>query len=331
MPGPHDDRPSWIKVGVIAAIGFVVGVAWPRVVGVRLGPNAPGESSTTTAAAPRASDANDPTAPVASSAARAGASAAPAAVVAGGLATGTASAPAPSAPTPTSQISFIKPAVVSCRMEDGEIAKGATCGALPGFDAIALPKLRKLSQCATADGALGKLGVAFTVDFNTNKITASIARGSTVDNQDTFLMCVQSSFQSVSLAAIDHAHSRYALNYAVSFTPRPGAPAVAANKPGAGARNVPPPAVAPLGTAPAAPGAPPVPVAAAPALANGATAQVMWEVAIVRDAPRTGAVVARLQRGAQVQVGRGQEGWFHVNYGAGFATEGWVYRGSIGR
>src|SRR5947209_19974369 len=41
VPSPADDRPSWIKVGVIAAVGFAIGVAWPRVAGLRLGPNAP--------------------------------------------------------------------------------------------------------------------------------------------------------------------------------------------------------------------------------------------------------------------------------------------------
>ena len=33
IPGPAEDRPSWTKVGVIAAIGFLVGVAWPRLAG----------------------------------------------------------------------------------------------------------------------------------------------------------------------------------------------------------------------------------------------------------------------------------------------------------
>src|SRR5580658_2919615 len=40
-PPPAADTPSWTRVGVIAAIGFVVGVAWPRLAGVRLGPSLP--------------------------------------------------------------------------------------------------------------------------------------------------------------------------------------------------------------------------------------------------------------------------------------------------
>jgi SH3-like domain-containing protein len=56
--------------------------------------------------------------------------------------------------------------------------------------------------------------------------------------------------------------------------------------------------------------------------------EVAWEVAIVRDSPRTGAVVARLPRGTKVRLGANQEGWFKIAYGSG---EGWVYRGAIGR
>src|SRR5262245_26141870 len=41
VPKAGDDRPSWIKVGIIAVVGFAVGVAWPRVAGIRLGPTAP--------------------------------------------------------------------------------------------------------------------------------------------------------------------------------------------------------------------------------------------------------------------------------------------------
>jgi hypothetical protein len=59
--------------------------------------------------------------------------------------------------------------------------------------------------------------------------------------------------------------------------------------------------------------------------------QVVWEVAIVRDTPKTGQVVGRLQRGTKVRVGVMQDGWYRVRYGSGFTSEGWVYRGSIGK
>ena len=30
IPAAAEDRPSWTRVGVITAIGFIVGIAWPR-------------------------------------------------------------------------------------------------------------------------------------------------------------------------------------------------------------------------------------------------------------------------------------------------------------
>jgi hypothetical protein len=61
------------------------------------------------------------------------------------------------------------------------------------------------------------------------------------------------------------------------------------------------------------------------------TAQVEWEVAIVRDAPKTGKVIARLPRGTPLRVGPAKDGWYPAKYGDGFAGDGWIYRGAIGR
>src|SRR5690348_9955155 len=55
VPAPDRDSPGWVKVGVIAAVGFVIGIAWPRVMGVKLGPNAPGEAAAAASAAASAS------------------------------------------------------------------------------------------------------------------------------------------------------------------------------------------------------------------------------------------------------------------------------------
>src|ERR1700679_3571537 len=45
LPPASSDRPSWIKVGVIAVVGFGVGVVWPRLAGIRPGPSAPIEAT----------------------------------------------------------------------------------------------------------------------------------------------------------------------------------------------------------------------------------------------------------------------------------------------
>src|SRR6516164_307799 len=51
VPSADRDKPSWGRVGAIAVIGFVIGVAWPKLAGVRLGPSAPSDSVAATASA----------------------------------------------------------------------------------------------------------------------------------------------------------------------------------------------------------------------------------------------------------------------------------------
>jgi hypothetical protein len=124
-----------------------------------------------------------------------------------------------------------------------------------------------------------------------------------VDNKDSLDQCLRESFDRVSLNAVGHDNPLYGVFYSVTFTPRDSAGGAAA---------------ASLSTEQDTPSGP-------------QTAQVAWEVAIVRDSPRTGAVIGRLQRGARVRVGAGQDGWFRVKYGSDFGSEGWVYRGAIGK
>jgi hypothetical protein len=79
------------------------------------------------------------------------------------------------------------------------------------------------------------------------------------------------------------------------------------------------------------------PVDAAPSIHTSAgaadgTAQVVWETALIRDAPKTGKIVARLPRGTTIRVGPPiKDGWYPVKPGEGFTGEGWVFRGAIGR
>ncbi len=85
----------------------------------------------------------------------------------------------------------------------------------------------------------------------------------------------------------------------------------------------------------------PVPAATDPAAEPSASpsgspaglkpAQVEWEVALVRDSPKTGKILARLPRGSQVRVGPVKDGWYPVTYGSSYSSDGWVYRGAIGR
>jgi hypothetical protein len=295
IPRAADDRPAWGKVGAIAILGFAVGIAWPKIAGVRLGPSAPGEATTASATAlvdnAKHADTSASAAPAVM------ASSAPSASVA------TVAAPVISGPP---VISVARGSIMSCKTADGATLKGATaCGGLTGFDAIAMPRIRRLGNCAGADGQTGKLSVLMFVDFNANKVGIDIGKSSTLQNLDTLAGCLRSSMQSVSLGAIDHDNARYTVFYGATFTPRDANASSGASSS--------------------------MPSAVASANAEGPVAQVVWDVAIVRDTPRTGQVIARLQRGTKIHLGGGQEGWYRVKYGADFSSDGWVYRGAIGK
>jgi hypothetical protein len=302
VPSASADQPSWLRVGMFAVVGLVVGIGWPRVFGIRLGPSAPSAAAAEAQSGARPSD-PPPALPanvVAASPSAAGANAQPSAL---GSATIEANA---------STVEVKHGVVVSCKTDTGESLKGAACGAID-FDAIALPRLKKLSHCPTADGADGKLSVLFALDFESNKVRVDLGRSTTIDNKDTFGLCLRGAFDNVSLGAMAHDNQRYLVSYSVHFAPRgsvtPATPGAAPTDTGASSQT---------------PASPTADVAAD-------SAQVVWEVAIVRDAPRTGQVVARLQRGTAVKLAQGQEGWYRVRYGTSFSSEGWVYRGAVGK
>jgi len=304
VPAAGADQPSWVRVGVIAAVGFVIGVGWPRLVGAKIGPSLPADSAATAPAA-RAEPAAAPVV-----------SAAP--VVAPPVAAPSASPP-PAATASLPVMTVNHGVLLSCKSEDGQTLKGVTaCGGLAGFDAIAQPRLRKLSTCPAANGSTsGKLSVVFSLDFTSHRVAADVGKSSTVSDPQGFAACVKGAFQGVSLGALDHQNPRYTIGYNVLFAPtdHPGPTPVAT--PSGPADGVPVVSVAPS-TPPASKGP-----------SDDSNVEVAWEVAIVRDAPRTGAVVARLPRGTKVHLGASQDGWYKVDLGSG--TEGWVYRGAIGR
>lgn len=43
LPKPGEDKPRFSRVGIITAVGFGLGVLWPRLAGVHLVPSAPAE------------------------------------------------------------------------------------------------------------------------------------------------------------------------------------------------------------------------------------------------------------------------------------------------
>ncbi len=292
VPATGADSPSWRRVGIITAIGFIVGVAWPRLAGVRLGPSVPEAPSSVASAS--ASAAAEPSAGGAS---------------ASGLPPAAAVAPAsspPAAPAPPT-VEVSAGVVYACKTADGDSHKGPECGDLPGLDGVVTPRLRKMARCPEAAGATGKLHLAVRLDFTRESLSVDLGRGQTVGTPEALLGCAKSALSDAKVSGISHTSARYSVAYTMTF--EGAAPATPPNA------SAPPPKLEKQET-------------------NGpedAAAQVTWEVAIVRDAPKTGKVLARLQRGTSLHVGAAKDGWYPVKYGEGFASDGWVYRGAIGR
>ena len=290
LPQPNADRPGWGRVGIVAVLGFAVGIAWPRLAGVRLGPNAPGESATSSEA---------PAAPGLSATNASGVM--PPVVAPAPPAASASTAPLVATPAAPAQpvFSIGRGSVSSCKSESGEALKANQCGVLTGFDAIAHARIKKLAALPAAMGNEGKLSVVLTLDFPTNRVVfVDVGKSSTVKNPEAFKPALVAEFQAVSLTAVAHDHPRVTLSFAATLAPIPTGAATG-------------------------------PATATPA--DDGRATIVWDMAIVRDAPHTGSVVGRLPRGTKVQLGESKAGWYRVKFGAGLATEGWVYRAAIGR
>jgi len=161
-----------------------------------------------------------------------------------------------------------------------------------------MPRLRKLAECTDAGETTGKLPLIVHPDFARSALSVDLGRGTTVASPDALLGCAKANLVGASVAGLAHDNPRYSVLYTVTLggSARPA--------PSSGHSNDEP---------------------------LDATAQVVWEVALVRDAPKIGKIVARLPRGTQVRIGPAKDGWYPVQYGDAFAGDGWVFRGALGR
>lgn len=278
------------RVGAIALVGFGVGVAWPRLAGVRLVPELPQAAASANQDLSGAPD--EP-------------------------ATATKTAPAAPAPPPPPRpdpvASGLQPPVVgeaqvtSCRDAGG--GKVASCDAVD-FDRVARARLSSLEDCEGAKKISGTLSLGFELDFTTERVTrVTSGKATTLDEKalQTLLACYRESFSKLSLVGIPHEHQRYTIFYRMEL------------KGGASEEQE------ASGAAPAPSGAPPPNVTPASGVAT-----VSWDTALVRAAPeREAKVVARVLSGTRVGVTGRSGDWYRVKYDAK-GREGWVFRTSIG-
>ncbi|HMI86611.1 MAG TPA: SH3 domain-containing protein [Polyangiaceae bacterium] len=285
IPAPLGDRPAWGKVGIVAACGFVLGIAWPRLTSTRIAPHPPGEGPSSSVAAAVIPSS---TPPAATSAETVG-----------------VAPKAPVAAPGESRVAVGHGTILRCHDQGEEPAED--CGSLE-FDPVAVPRIKALAQCPGASAATGKLSIGFDVDFRRKEVRVLSGKSTTLPKEkaDALVKCADTAFDKVSLAEVPHKHRRYLVFYTASFAgadkaAEPVAEKAPAEGPAAGTTTSESPA--------------------------SGLATVVWDVVLVRDAPKTGTVVGRIMRGSRVKVMAHQGEWYRVVFGA---TDGWVYRGTIG-
>jgi hypothetical protein len=188
--------------------------------------------------------------------------------------------------------------ILHCRDEQQDVED---CGSFT-LDPVAVPKIKGLARCPAAKGASGKLSLGFDVDFRAKAVRVLLGKSTSLprDAADGLVHCSEAAFQQLNWAALPHDHRQYTVFYSVRF--------------GEGAANASTSERPPVAS-PAPPGA------------DGSSAFIAWDVALLRDTPKSGAIVERLLKGAKVKVLGHDGNWFRVQYGT---IQGWVYREAIG-
>jgi hypothetical protein len=197
VPGSRDDSVKFGRVGIIAAVGFAIGIAWPKLAGVKLVPSVPVPAAAEASAreltgAPLEQKPLET--PPAASAAPPGASAG-------------------AAEKPADRLLVSDVQVASCRNVHGKRAQ--SCDRVD-FDKLARDRLRELASCPGTESATGVLSLGFELDFEGDKIKSIQSGKSTSleqDDVDKLLGCARERFANVSLAGIAHEQATYALFY----------------------------------------------------------------------------------------------------------------------
>ncbi|MFO0659515.1 MAG: SH3 domain-containing protein [Polyangiaceae bacterium] len=282
VPQRADDSPRWVNVGIIAAVGFAIGVIWPRLMGVELGPSPPNDARNAAAVTSGASSAARP----ATSSARTATSANAA----------TSAVPGATPMSANEQTVVVANGVVNkCKDKKGDNLSGAKCGTLD-LDSVVLQPLSTLARCPSAVGLAGKIPLTLDVDFtrksakvNRNTIKQASLPTTTVNG---ILSCAEKALANVSIESLQHEHQKYNVVYNLTFYP-PGK--------GPSAGDV------------AKPGEDDAEKAHA-TNAVGTQVEVAWPVVQVRDVPKTGGVVGRVLRGVKVKVLAQDKDWYKIEF-----------------
>lgn len=175
------------RVGVIALVGFLIGVVWPRLAGVSLVPEAPVEEE-----GPEGEDDAKPTQ---------AATAEPEVIEL----------------TPEDRLGIGPAKITSCVTADGK--KSSSCDE-PDMDEVVHPHLISLLGCPAATGVFGTLSLGFTINFDDKKITDPTSGRSTDLPESTtkeLLLCAKKQLSAAQIPAISHQFAEYQVYYSLDF------------------------------------------------------------------------------------------------------------------
>ena len=200
---PKEEGLKLGRVGLIAVVGFAVGILWPRLAGIRLVPQVPADKSET-------SSVELSGAPV-----DAGTPVTPQAVDSAEPAAGPIVAPV------KSTFTVGKGEVTSCRGARGK--KVESCDEID-FDSVARGRIATLSVCEAAQRSDGVLSLGFELDFKKDRVVGVNSGKSTSlpqEDVEALLACMKETLGEVSLAGIRHNHERYAVYYRIELASDP--------------------------------------------------------------------------------------------------------------
>lgn len=204
-----ETQASHRHVLVIAVVGFLVGIAWPRLAGVSLVPEAPIEAE---------SPEQTQEATV-----------------------GPALEPEPELIelTPEDRLEVSRPQITSCVSSSGD--KTSNCDE-PDVDGVVHDHLLSLLGCSSATGVFGTLSLGFKLDFDKGKIE-DIESGRSTDLPETttkeLLRCAERDFSGISVSGVPHQYQSYQVYYLLTFkTPEAAAQEKTSVTPASGTATV---------------------------------------------------------------------------------------------
>lgn len=276
IPDQKSDRPVWTKVGVIALLGFVIGIAVPRLAEFQLGPTPPEEGS-------KKSESSTPSSPASASS------------TASALATASSSAKTP-APVEVQTVVVKKTDVLTCRDERNKTVE--TCDR-PDFDSLLIPVVKNLEKCPAGAGLAGKLSIGFDLNFQSGKTVVLQGKSITIPHSTVqgILSCANEEASRIKLDGMRHDQRRYTVFYSAFFFP-PGKIIDADMQSDEPERDF-----------RVAEGPEPVPTE------SMGSAQIVYDSVLVRDAPKNGKVISRLVRGTRVELLSKKDSWYKVKFG----------------